>query len=694
MPLTEYSIEGATGPDQVDTSTTGQPSLTTLALDLIAPSLTNPRKHFDSARLDELAASIRATGLHQPILVRPLPGNRALDTFRQRKPGAPLPTHEIVAGERRWRASQLAGLASVPCLVKPLTDEQVLEVQIIENLQRDDLSALEEAEGYQRLIDTLHINAEQVASKIGKSRSYVYARIQLLQLGNEAAEALRSGKVDASRAGLLARIPDTALQVKALKEITRTSWDGSTMSLRAAQKHISETYMLKLGSAVFKITDADLVPDAGSCKACPKRTGANPDLFADVDSADMCTDPKCFQTKVDAHESQLMERARQRGQQVLQGKEAKASMPSQYNRQLEGGWINLDAKPDGDSKSYRQLLKKELDQDGQRPTLLVNPHIKGETLEIMPAEDLAKLLKAKGLDHESKAADKVQTLQAREKAEAEKAKRERAYQTGWRREAAEQIYRRFTVLAADYRCLELVAVCDGNNTISVPLLRHLAAGLARRLNADQTRWVCKLLDMGSVGGTDQLVDRINDPDLQVRLPALLRLLTMAPETEWNGYGYYGDDQDKERLTAIRLNATDAGVDLDAVKREVKAEQDAARKDKAKAKKPATPAAKKVPGKFQAPGPAPKAKSTAKPEAPRYRDPDTDDTWSGRGKKPRWVEAAIERGSKLEDFDLSAKLQPNAATSAAEESETKAPFVPAAMAAWPFPKEPRKARVGT
>ncbi|MEN9905696.1 MAG: hypothetical protein RLZZ555_2261, partial [Pseudomonadota bacterium] len=186
-----------------------------LPLAVLVTSPTNPRKHFDHARLQELADSIRATGVHQPILVRPLPGSRMQETFDIHAASGglqPRPTHEIVAGDRRFRACQLAGLATVPAMVRALTDDQVLEIQIIENLQRDDLTELEEAEGYEALMQHSGLSADAVGAKIGKSRSYVYGRLKLLELGPDGREALREGRMDASHALLIARIPDTKLQ--------------------------------------------------------------------------------------------------------------------------------------------------------------------------------------------------------------------------------------------------------------------------------------------------------------------------------------------------------------------------------------------------------------------------------------------------------------------------------------------------
>jgi ParB/RepB/Spo0J family partition protein len=155
--------------------------------------------------------------VHQPVLLRTLPASRLEDTAHLK----PRPQYELVCGERRFRACLAAGLKNIPAMVAELTNDQALEVQVVENLQRTDLSALEEAEGYEVLMQTANITADQVAEKIGKSRAYVYGRIKLLDLGTESREALKTGLIDASRALLLARIPDTALQAKALQEIDK-----------------------------------------------------------------------------------------------------------------------------------------------------------------------------------------------------------------------------------------------------------------------------------------------------------------------------------------------------------------------------------------------------------------------------------------------------------------------------------------
>jgi len=358
-----------------------------IPLDRITASLTNPRKHFNPATLAELAESIRTSGVHTPVLVRPLPGSRLADTERSVQ-------YELVAGERRYRASEMAGAATIPALVRALTDDQVLEIQIIENLQRDDLTELEEAEGYERLMEHAHINADEVGAKIGKSRSYVYARLKLLDLSIECKTAMRAGQIDASRALLIARIPSTELQAKALQEATREDYRGDVPSVRALQSWLQANVMLRLDQASFKITDSRLVKSAGSCKDCPKRTGANPDLFADVSSADICTDPGCFHSKEDAQRASMLATAAAKGMRFIEGAEAR-EICSQYRNVLDGysplSQVRNDIVGEDEIK-----LGVALGKDSPPAVLIENPWTK-ELIAAVPTEEAEAVLLSKGL---------------------------------------------------------------------------------------------------------------------------------------------------------------------------------------------------------------------------------------------------------------------------------------------------------
>src|SRR3954471_5459714 len=163
-------------------------------IEFVKPNPRNPRRVFADAELEELAASIRERGVIQPILVRAVRG--AMDQY------------EIVAGERRWRASQRAGLHDVPVILLEISDREALELAIIENVQRADLNALEEANGYQALVDEFKYSQDDVAKIVGKSRSHVTNTLRLMKLPDGVQTLIRDGKLSAGHARALLGQPD------------------------------------------------------------------------------------------------------------------------------------------------------------------------------------------------------------------------------------------------------------------------------------------------------------------------------------------------------------------------------------------------------------------------------------------------------------------------------------------------------
>jgi ParB family chromosome partitioning protein len=163
-----------------------------LPMAMISPNPKQPRRRFDETAQAELIASVKRQGLLQPILVRPVEGGR----------------FEIVAGERRWRAAQAAQLHDVPVLVRRLTDEEAFEIALVENVQRQDLNAIEEAEGYKRLIEDYGHTQEDIARIVGKSRSHVANLVRLLDLPDDVRELLIDGRLTMGHARALLTAPD------------------------------------------------------------------------------------------------------------------------------------------------------------------------------------------------------------------------------------------------------------------------------------------------------------------------------------------------------------------------------------------------------------------------------------------------------------------------------------------------------
>lgn len=384
------------------------------------------RKHFNKAAITELAESIKTVGLLSPIIARPAAridvvesdsGGRWYPAYKRKSiDGHNLiggghatrkaaeteadelrakQEYEIVAGERRFVAAKQAGLAAINVWVRTLTDEQVLEVQLVENLQREGLHELAEAEGYEALLNLGH-SADEIAEKVGKSRGYVYSRMKLLALCSDARKAFYDGTLNASTALLLARIPVESLQVKALKDIANPRWGGETMSVREAQDLIHRDYMLQLSEAKFDTADEALVPGTVACGRCPKNTLSQPELFGDVKkggSAGVCTDPGCFKAKREAAADRQIADAKAKGLTVITGKAAKEIIPH------HGDWINgqVYAKPgdrcqdDPKNRTYGQILGK-----GADVTLIQSPH-SGDLIKLVKKNDAVRKLKADGV---------------------------------------------------------------------------------------------------------------------------------------------------------------------------------------------------------------------------------------------------------------------------------------------------------
>jgi len=178
-------------------------------LDRLAPNPRQPRTVFDEASLEELAQSLKSSGMIQPIIVRRVSKSGAAGGDR----------FEIIAGERRWRAAQRAGLLRVPVVVRDVPDERLLEVALIENIQRDDLNPMEEAAAYRRLIDELNLTQDAVAAAVGKDRSSVANSLRLLRLPAEVRNLVSSGELSMGHARALVTLPSDKLQRDVAREI-------------------------------------------------------------------------------------------------------------------------------------------------------------------------------------------------------------------------------------------------------------------------------------------------------------------------------------------------------------------------------------------------------------------------------------------------------------------------------------------
>ena len=202
-----------------DNGAEGEQNVVMLPIGEVEPNREQPRRDFDQETLLQLADSIREHGVLQPILARPLPGGN----------------YQIIAGERRWRASRIAGLGEIPVIVKELTDGEAMELALIENLQREDLNPVEEALGYQKLMDQYGNTQEEVAKRVGKSRPAVANTLRLLQLPDQVLNYVKNGELSAGHARALLSVESDRETVDLARELIRT---GATV--RQAEKLVKK----------------------------------------------------------------------------------------------------------------------------------------------------------------------------------------------------------------------------------------------------------------------------------------------------------------------------------------------------------------------------------------------------------------------------------------------------------------------
>lgn len=223
--------------DTGDIQTQGTSNLNEIAISLIEPNPNQPRREFDETALQELAASIREIGLITPI------------TLRQAASGK----YQIIAGERRWRASLMAGLTAIPAYIRTVEDETVMEMALVENIQREDLNAIEIALAYQHLAETTGMTQEKISARVGKSRTSVTNYMRLLKLPAQIQIALKNKDIDMGHARALLSLESPSAQLKLFKDIQRNGY-----SVRKVEEMIQ---LLKTGESLQAVKKS-VVPNS------------------------------------------------------------------------------------------------------------------------------------------------------------------------------------------------------------------------------------------------------------------------------------------------------------------------------------------------------------------------------------------------------------------------------------------------
>ncbi|MGQ9881324.1 MAG: ParB/RepB/Spo0J family partition protein [Armatimonadota bacterium] len=208
-----------------------------IPLSSIAPNPDQPRRDIDRDSIEELAASIREHGVLQPIIVQPLPDGR----------------YQLVAGERRWRAARVSGLSTIPAIVRQVSEEERLELALVENVQREDINAIDEAIAYRALMERFGMTQEEVARKVGKSRTAVANTLRLLTLEEEILDGLRQGKITEGHARALLMAPEGA-RMELYRRAVRAGW--SVRDMERASRAASKNEQPAVSSDVSRETSA------------------------------------------------------------------------------------------------------------------------------------------------------------------------------------------------------------------------------------------------------------------------------------------------------------------------------------------------------------------------------------------------------------------------------------------------------
>lgn len=684
-----------------------------IPLEAIIESPTNPRRTYDAVDMADLTASVKQHGVISPVLLRPLSDEQKASMIEPLtgRPVAELQiTYELVFGSRRFRAANTASLQAIPAVIRELTDAEVRELQIVENLQRKDVGEIEEAEGYQSMIDDLGYTVDALAEKIGKSRGYIYQRLKLLDLCPEARAAALAGDLQASIAVMIARIPVPSLQQKALKEILFGG--AEPMSARQAQRHVQARYMLDMRRANWPLEDAQLIPLAGACEGCTKRTSCNRDMFPDID-ADVCTDPDCFAAKGAA----LVERTKagyiERGHQLLDQNDSSGKLTYSHGMipSEESGLVALseDAEIDDDGTTYRDVLADVLDDI----TITVLTNARGDLIECIERTALAEAL--------AKAGVKVGVVSAPDDNENNDQDDDDAHDHNksqldspknytWVKQRAETIEARHTegkIATAIVRQLQqaLVGQCSSREVSmqdAALALEILIADSYERSTPEELESLAMYLSPAAIIRND--AGRLNESATSRALIAASRdmdygEICRAMVIMILDLYYPHIELGPEISPSLLARAAAHGINVAKIRAEITGEpyEEPALAPLAEpAPTPDAAAQAQQESEGDAPkhdagnadeaqaGEAPSPSTQAAPAAKRakglppvkYANPaDPKQTWSGRGKKPVWVSECLAQGKTLADLEIKAAPAPEPkkkqAAGAAKTSKGKA-----------------------
>lgn len=516
-----------------------------LSISRLRPSPTNPRKTFDPAKMAELTDVVRRLGVIQPIVVRPIPKTGQVD-------------HEIVAGERRWRASKAAGRPDILCIIREYTDSQVLEIQVIENLQREDVHPLEEAEGYAELLKHDGYTTALIAQKFGKDEKFVARRLKLVDLIPPLKEDFVAGKIQIGHAERLAVLPKAAQQMAAAnflytrggeRHVPGLGWiktPPSAVRISDLELAIRTQIYLDLSRAGWSVNDAELLPKAGACSTCEKRTGANGLLFDDARKGDHCLDKTCWDAKGEALLMRIEKSAKESGDRPP------LRITDDYSRQNDSRILTAD--------KY-DLVEKKTDRcDFSQKGLFVAGARRGQLIEIC--------VDPKCLKHRGRYASRVGGPAKKDFWQVRSEKLDGRVRTAARRAIVEEILKQPMNWRIPLPVMKLLAhALLGNGSTQPGVAKVLGDGLPTNSGFELSKALRKSILSGEV---------------ESNLPRLM--VVLALESSLTEY-FYAKGPEAERLQlAVKAFGIDAkGIEV-RVSKEMRATFEAQRKKAAERKK--------------------------------------------------------------------------------------------------------------
>lgn len=478
---------------------------------------TQPRKHFDESELEELSASMKAHGFNPawPLLVR---ASRTIEGHL-----------ELVAGERRFRTAESLGIDEVPVIVQEMDDQTMFELQLVENVQRSSLTALEEARAYVRMRDEFGYEIEAIAQKVGKCYDTIAMRITMLRAPESMQELLdKPGSGIAERhLVLVARVPDKKMREECAKMVIAGDWDHRLqeqvpLTVRRTAQLIRERFMVSMKSLAWSVDDAELLPEAGPCSGCQylaKNFLAGTDDLQEGKTGKRgvepmtCCNPACFDRKKEAAYERACAQKKAGGVALLSAKEKKETFREDGGVRFDSVWVPVTDRPpsnitqifdDTKAPTYETLIASAKVEPEKRLGQLAD----GKVVEMIKrevAESLAKTLKKQG----TLKREKVE-LTEKEK----KAKEKEAYD----RKVAEQVKIQTLAITRE-RILAKGIGLDEQRTILDMMLNH--AGM------DGLRLMCDWLKLEPEKPTKK-GDNLNQGHYRA---AVMKLMADAPKPE-------------------------------------------------------------------------------------------------------------------------------------------------------------------